>query len=95
MHLLLFLACQHSDSETPKTLDSSVTDSSTTDSSTTDSQGTTDTAPPAGLHGEIPENPLPLPDFTATAMNGETRTKADLLGHPTVIWFYPAATTAG
>lgn len=95
MHLLLFLACQHSD--LPKTFDSSVTDSSTTDSSTTDSQGTTDTdtAPPAGLHGEIPENPLPLPDFTATAMNGESRTKADLLGHPTVIWFYPAATTAG
>jgi hypothetical protein len=59
--------------------------------------GDTDTTPvdPGGLHGEVPPAPLPPPTFTAVAMTGEDRTQADLLGAPTVMWFYPAAFTGG
>ena len=47
------------------------------------------------LNGTIPPADVPAPDFTATAHTGEARTRADLLGHRTVMWFYPAAYTGG
>ncbi len=47
------------------------------------------------LHGERPTTPVPAPDFHAVNQRGEPRTKDALLGHPTVMWFYPAAATAG
>jgi cytochrome oxidase Cu insertion factor (SCO1/SenC/PrrC family) len=47
------------------------------------------------LNGTPPITPKPAIDFTVTNRDGTTRTKADLLGHPTVIWFYPAAFTSG
>lgn len=47
------------------------------------------------LNGTIPPGDVPAPDFTATAHTGEARTRADLLGHPTVMWFYPEAYTGG
>ena len=49
----------------------------------------------ASLHGERPAAPIPMPEFQALDQHGEPRTKAALLGHPTVMWFYPAAATAG
>jgi peroxiredoxin len=45
--------------------------------------------------GEPPATPVPAPDFAATNMDGAARDREDLLGHPTVMWFYPAAGTAG
>ena len=39
--------------------------------------------------------PRELPAFTATAHTGEARTRADVLGTPTVFWFYPMADTPG
>ena len=51
--------------------------------------------PPADLVGEPPATPIPAPDFAATNLDGAARDREDLLGHPTVMWFYPAAGTAG
>lgn len=97
--MLLFLACMapakgpaDSVSTTDRTTDSTTTTTDSTDSTVTDTQ-TTDTA--RELVGQPPENPVPLPEFTATNMDGSPRTSADLLGHRTVIWFYPAAGTFG
>lgn len=89
--LLLLLACQ---TTVPK--DSLAGTDSRQDSavdSPTDSPQ--DSAPVAELHGTPPENPVDLPDFQVTSMDGTSRTRVDLLGHPTVMWFYPAANTAG
>lgn len=49
----------------------------------------------AALHGDRLLHTALVPSFQATATDGSTRTKADLMGHPTVIWFYPAADTPG
>jgi hypothetical protein len=53
------------------------------------------TADAASLHGERPTTPISTPDFQALNQHGQPRTKEALLGHPTVMWFYPAAATAG
>lgn len=50
---------------------------------------------PEGLHGVAPDAPVALPTFAARNQHGEARSEADLLGHPTVLWFYPAAGTFG
>ena len=42
-----------------------------------------------------PEEALSPPEFAATNYDGAARDAEDLLGHPTVMWFYPAAATAG
>ena len=56
----------------------------------------TETSRPAGaLIGTLPEAPRPVPEFEVLAQTGEPRTQADLLGHPTVMWFYPMAGTPG
>jgi cytochrome oxidase Cu insertion factor (SCO1/SenC/PrrC family) len=47
------------------------------------------------LHGERPTAPVSVPDFRAQEQHGQPRSKEALLGHPTVLWFYPAAATAG
>lgn len=48
------------------------------------------------LHGTLLEQPKPMIDaFTATAHDGSPRDVADLMGHPTVVWFFPAANTGG
>ena len=47
------------------------------------------------LHGERPASPITTPEFRALNQHGQPRTKEALLGHPTVMWFYPAAATAG
>jgi hypothetical protein len=64
--------------------------------STLDSGGAAggDSAPPQ-LNGVPPEAPVPAPEFAATNLDGSARSRADLLGHPTVMWFYPAAASAG
>ncbi|MFZ5785879.1 MAG: hypothetical protein ACOY3Y_05510, partial [Acidobacteriota bacterium] len=47
------------------------------------------------LHGTRPTTALPAPDFVAANSDGSTRGRPDLIGHPTVVWFYPAAATGG
>ena len=47
------------------------------------------------LNGRVPSSPAELPEFSATNYDGTGRAREDLLGHPTVMWFYPAAATAG
>ncbi|MEM7249655.1 MAG: hypothetical protein AAF533_30400 [Acidobacteriota bacterium] len=49
----------------------------------------------SALHGSEPPETLPVPDFTVTAMDGTPRSMVDLVGHATVLWFYPAAATGG
>lgn len=46
-------------------------------------------------NGTVPASPAALPEFAATNLDGSGRAREDLLGHPTVMWFYPAAATAG
>ncbi len=47
------------------------------------------------LHGQVPTTVTTVPEFSAVNQDGAPRTRADLLGHPTVVWFFPAAGTAG
>jgi hypothetical protein len=66
---------------------------STTSTGTTDTTSTTiDTTK---LYGTAPDKAVPAPKFTVYNHESEERTRADLLGHPTVIWFFPAAGTSG
>jgi len=50
---------------------------------------------PELLNGTVPDSVLPAPEFVATNRDGSGRDREDLLGHPTVMWFYPAAATSG
>jgi len=47
------------------------------------------------LNGDVPSVAGVLPDFVATNYDTSPRSREDLLGDPTVMWFYPAAATAG
>ena len=47
------------------------------------------------LFGQRPASALSLPTFMALNSDGASRTQADLLGHPTVMWFFPFAGTPG
>jgi len=47
------------------------------------------------LNGTRPPALLPVPDFAAVNLDGTPRGREDLVGHPTVVWFYPAAGTSG
>lgn len=60
-----------------------------------DTAGDTADTAVAELYGDQPAEPVPPPVFVATNRDGTTRTEADLLDHRTVMWFYPAASTAG
>ena len=106
--LLALLACTVSDpvddgaeeTDSPTTLADSAapTDSGTTgDTDTTDTDsGTTDTDTGSErLFGTFPAVALAAPEVTALNFDGTERTRDDLLGQPTVLWFYPAAGTAG
>lgn len=50
---------------------------------------------PSELHGTVPDEALPAPEFAATNRDGSARGKADITDGPTVMWFYPAAGTYG
>ena len=47
------------------------------------------------LNGTLVTETIPAPEFTALNQEGIERTRADFMGRPTVIWFYPAANTPG
>lgn len=50
---------------------------------------------PAGLVGHPPAQPVPATVFTAHNYDNTLRNKDSLLGHPTVVWFFPATGTPG
>ena len=47
------------------------------------------------LVGTEPAEALEAPDFTALNFDGSSRSRDDLMGSPTVLWFYPIANTPG
>jgi hypothetical protein len=98
MHLLLLLACTAPDQATDASpRDTAVADSGAPpdsgDSGADDSGTDLDTA--LSYNGVPPDSPVPLPDFSARNLDGAARGPADLRGHATVLWFYPAAGTYG
>jgi hypothetical protein len=48
-----------------------------------------------GLHGSAPKTEVPLPMFEARNTANESRGPTDLVGIPTVVWFFPFAATPG
>lgn len=58
--------------------------------STTDSASTTDTDTSPYV-GERLDPPLDPPVFAVRDQGGAWRTEADLVGHPTVLWFFREA----
>ena len=50
---------------------------------------------PEGLFGEQPQSAIPLPEFVALNHDGSVRGPEDLVGKPTVMWFFPFAGTPG
>jgi len=47
------------------------------------------------LHGARPTSAMSVPTFMALNSDGAARTQADLIGQPTVLWFFPFAGTPG
>lgn len=47
------------------------------------------------LFGSRPSTPLSVPTFMALNSDGASRTQGDLIGFPTVVWFFPFAGTPG
>ena len=47
------------------------------------------------LYGKCENTQMTIPEFKALSHDGTPRSKADLLGHPTVLWFFPVAGTPG
>lgn len=87
MLLLLACAAHAPPADTPV--------ANTDTSSAIDSGGDSAEPMPGGLHGVAPAEPVPVPEFSATNRDGTARTSVDLVGHPTVLWFYPLANTGG
>lgn len=97
-------ACSPSKCEDSAGCGASTDTGETTDSGadTADSGGETgdtadsgDTGLPADLHGTVPDAATPAPEFSVLNQDEQVRTRDDLLGHPTIVWFYPAAGTSG
>ena len=102
----LLVGCGATDEASSTTTPPSETTATTTVTDTTQATTTTtfavtgtfvcsQTVPGSDLHGSYPPTELPVATFDATSHEGLARTSADLIGHPTVIWFYPKAGTAG
>ena len=75
----------------------STTSKTDTESSTVETDDTVieDSFEQDELNGTLITDNIPAPDFSVLNQDGFERTKSDLEGKPTVIWFYPAANTPG
>ena len=104
--LSLFLACQGKAPDDTGGAGDSVDTGCMTSDCSGDSADSSDSADPgdsgdsgvdtaASYYGTLPADSFPAPTFTVLNQDGETRTRDDLDGHPTVMWFYPAAGTSG
>jgi len=67
----------------------------TTDTGPAPGADTANDVNPEDLYGVVPASALGAPEFTAINHDGTTRTRDDLLGHRTVMWFFPFAMTPG
>ncbi len=90
--LPLFFAC--SGSKIVDTADSAA-DADTDADTDSDSDSDTDSDTDADYNGTVPTDSIPAPEFEVQNMDETIRTRDDLIGHPSVIWFYPAAGTSG
>ena len=81
-------------STSTSTGNTSVTSTETT-SKTTASTTMTTPIDTSNLYGSAPKKAFPAPEFVVLSHTNETRTREDLLGHPTVVWFFPFAGTPG
>lgn len=50
--------------------------------------------PEEELNGRYPTQSISAPEFRAVTDDGAARDREDLLGEPSVVWFFPAAGTA-
>ncbi len=104
----LLIGCGPAEPEPPQTVATTPSPTVATTATTTDATSTTTTGftltetfvcrqdvDGSLLHGSYPPSELPVATFEALSHEGLSRTSADLLGHPTVIWFYPMAGTPG
>jgi hypothetical protein len=87
-------------SGTPDIADSDLDGSDTSVADTDSAPGPTDptgtvTTPPGDYNGTIPSVALDAPEFLATNYDDTDRTQDDLMGQPTVMWFFPFSGTAG
>jgi hypothetical protein len=88
--MLMLLGC----TTEPGASDKGADDSGPLDTSAADDSGITmDTG--ESYNGSFPEARIPAPEFAALNRDGTTRGQPDLIGHPSVLWFYPAANTSG
>lgn len=76
------------------------TDKTQGDSARVDSGGDTSSDSPTEsevgeLYGTAPAVAKAAPEFNATNRDGSARSREDLIGQPTIIWFFPAAGTYG
>ena len=84
------------DADTDTDTDSdSDSDSDADTDSDTDSDTDTDTDTDVSFNGTVPDVPISAPEFDATNRDSTARDRDDLLGHATVMWFYPAAFSGG
>lgn len=99
MLVSLFVACGPINvSDDAGGVDSAVGDSgqpADTAANTDSGGGDTSDTDVGNLHGATPKEALPAPVFSALNRDGSSRSKPDLVGHPTVVWFYPLANSAG
>ena len=93
----LLLACTDPAPSNNPAADADV-DTDTDSDADTDADTDTDTDTDTGVYvfnGTVPDSRIPAPEFEARNMDGSTRSRPDLIGHPTVVWFYPAAASSG
>jgi len=97
--LFLLTACSPKDGSSVDTTDSSASDTNasvyTTDTDTNQGSDTANDVNPDDLYGVVPGNSISAPQFTVVNHDGSTRTREDLIGHRTVMWFFPFARTPG
>ena len=92
--VLFAVGCATETNETTKT-DTSSQDISQQDSSQEDTLSPTETEIPSATNGTAPSTEIGPPTFTATNSDYAARTQQDLIGQPTVIWFFPFSATPG
>ena len=65
------------------------------DGSTDTDTDTSSTTLTGDFNGTLPPIEIAAPDLSAQNRDESLRSKDDLLGHPTVLWFFPFAGTPG
>ena len=89
--LLFICACTNANTSNKNVLE----DTSPTQLETSNSDETTELDDTQEYFGTAPTSDLPVPEFTAHNYDSEVRNKENLIGQPTVLWFFPAAGTYG